>query len=571
MSRVMTFVAAAALAPALAAQIQTGTVQLPAGSASVQGPGVPPRDAQPPKTGTARIRGHVFGADTGQPLRKVLIRAFSAELRENRVVSTDAQGAYELTELPAGRYSLNASKGSYVALSYGQVRPFEVGKPLEILDGQTVEKVDFSLPRGAVITGHIFDEFGEPIADVQVAPMRYAYIQGQRRLMPTGRMGSTNDIGEYRMFGLPPGQYYISATFRSNMSGFAESDDRSGYAPTYYPGTGNVADAQRVTLGIGQTLSDVNLTLVPARTARIRGTAVSSEGRPITNAYVMAMQRQTGGAFMGFGANGGQVRPDGSFSVGGLAPGDYFLQVNTGGSGPGGTAEFASAVVSVGGEDVDGVRLVTAKMSLGTGRIVVDGTAPSQRLSAIQLMTSPVHPDDFMMGGGGATVKDDLTFELRARPGLLAIRLAGTFPDLSLKAVRLNGQDVTDTGIEFKPNEDVNGIEVEVTTKVSQVSGLVTDNRGETAKDYTVIVFARDREKWAGSSRYVSIGRPDQDGRFKIRSLPAGEYYAAALEYVEPGEASDPEFLDRIKTKAITLSLGDGETRTLDLKLSSST
>ncbi len=99
----------------------------------------PPRDASV-KTGTARIRGHVFAADSGQPLRKVVVRAFSPELRENRSTTTDAQGAYELKDLPAGRYSLNASKGGFVGLSYGQQRPFEAGKPLEVLDAQTIEK-----------------------------------------------------------------------------------------------------------------------------------------------------------------------------------------------------------------------------------------------------------------------------------------------------------------------------------------------------------------------------------------------------------------------------------------------
>src|SRR6266849_3355013 len=124
-------VVAAVLAMRPAAETGAGTFQAP-GGAPGQLPGAPARDAQPAKTGTARIRGHVFAADTGLPLRKVIVRAFSPELRDGRVASTDAQGAYELKELPAGRHTLNASKGSYVSLSYGQVRPFEPGKPLEV-------------------------------------------------------------------------------------------------------------------------------------------------------------------------------------------------------------------------------------------------------------------------------------------------------------------------------------------------------------------------------------------------------------------------------------------------------
>ena len=93
-----------------------------------------PRDNQQTKPGTATLRGRVFGADTGQPLRKAQVRITSGELRENRLTTTDVSGRYEFRELPAGRYNLNASKGSYVCLAYGQLRPNEPGKPLEILE-----------------------------------------------------------------------------------------------------------------------------------------------------------------------------------------------------------------------------------------------------------------------------------------------------------------------------------------------------------------------------------------------------------------------------------------------------
>ena len=114
-------------------------------------PGLPPNAGPPrdtsPKTGTARIRGRVLAADTGQPLRKAQVRAFAPELRENRMTSTDADGKFELKELPAGRYTLSAGKGSFVQLQYGQLRPFSAGKPIELRDGETIEKVDFALPR----------------------------------------------------------------------------------------------------------------------------------------------------------------------------------------------------------------------------------------------------------------------------------------------------------------------------------------------------------------------------------------------------------------------------------------
>ena len=555
-----------------AAQVIVGS-QLPAPPPPPPPPGAMPMTRDAVKTGTARIRGRVVAADTGQPLRKAQVRVFSPELRENRSVSTDAEGRYELKELPAGRYQVNVAKGSFVSLAYGQSRPFEAGKPLEVLDGQTVEKVDFALPRGGILTGHIVDEFGEPVADVRVQAMRYQYVQGRRQLSSAGRASMTNDIGEFRIFGLAPSQYFLSASLQGSGAMIVNgmlggTDDRSGYAPTYYPGTPTVTEAQRVTVGIGQTLTDLNMSLIPTRTARITGTATDSNGKPLSGGVVVAMQRT--GTAMGT-PTGGQVRPDGSFTLSNMAPGDYVIMAMTPGA-LGDMSEFATGQVTVAGDDVTGVQIVGQKSITASGKLIVDPAAAKSLVTAsVRLMATPAHPEDNLLAGTGTgKVNDDLTFEVKARPGLALIRFVALPAGWGVKSVRLNGADVTDAGIDFKPNEDVAGLEVELTNKPTEVSGLVTNARGEPVKDYTVVVFAKDREKWGYMSRFFQSGRPDQDGRYKVKALPAGEYYAVALDYVEPGEATDPEFLDRIKTRATSFSLLEGDTKVMDLKISAS-
>ncbi len=531
-------------------------------------PGVvppPPRDASATPA-TAVIRGHVVDASNGQPLRKAQVRAFSPELRDNRVAITDAKGVYEIKSLAAGRYTLTANKGSYVALQFGQTRPFEAGKPLELHDAQVLDRVDFSLPHGGIITGRVVDETGEPTADVLVQAMRYQYLQGRRQLVQAGRVAQTNDIGEFRLFGIPPGQYVLSATLRNIALSDSLSDDRSGYAPTYYPGTSNASEAQRLTISVGQTLTDINLALSPTRLARVAGTAVDSQGKPVSTGVLMMMQ--TGG--FGMVTTGGQLKPDGSFSINNVAPGEYTVRVMTN-TGPLLTPsiEVLQATVTVAGEDINDVRLVGAKPSTVTGRVIAPATqATNTALSALQLQVVPKNPMPFA-GGGQSRVNDDGTFELLAQPGPAFIRMnaSGNFAGTRVKAVRLNGVDVTDTGIDFQANQDVSGVEVELTTQLSSLSGVVSDARGNAVKDYSVVIFPRDKDKWTPGSRYMNFGRPDQDGKYKALNLPPGDYLAIALDYVEQGSQTDPEFLDRIKDRSTEFSIIEGETKSLDLRL----
>jgi hypothetical protein len=562
---------------------------------------LPPRDATAANpggdqaAGTAVIRGRVVSADNGTPIRRAQVRAQAGELRANRLVSTDAQGRFEFKDLPAGRWNLTASKAGFMTLRYGQKRSFEAGSPIEIAEAQVMERADFALPRGAAITGRIFDEYGDAVANARVQVLRYQTVQGQRRLTPAGGGDQTDDTGSYRIYGLAPGDYYISATLRAANGPFFDdnNNDTTSYAATYYPGSGSVTEAQRVTVAVGQEQPNVNFALQPVRTVKITGTALNSMGTALSNGMITLMPADgVGGPGGGpvlftFGGSNGRVRADGTFTIANVAPGSYTLMavagpggggrgggfaLRIGGPGGGGfdEIEMATMPLTVGNEDLTGLTVVASHGASLSGNVVAaEGSVAKLNTNQIQIVAQS--NGQFLPGPLGnrpTRVESDGTFVLTGLTGQKFIRVNGLPQEWTLKAVMLNGVDVTDSALDFRGNTENSGLQIMVTDKVSDVNGKVTTARGEVTRDYTVVVFPDDPVKWTFPSRYVKTARADQQGQFRIRALPPEDrYLAVAVDYLEDGEGTDPQFLEQIKSRATRFTLADGEAKSLDLKV----
>jgi hypothetical protein len=536
----------------------------------------PPRDtaARPPVAGTAVIKGRVIAADTKRPLRRARITLMGGDLGpQSRMANTDADGRYELTEVPAGRYTLRVTRGGYLALRYGQRDPNEQGKPVELRDKEVVENVDFSLPRMSVISGRVVDELGDPIEGVNVYASRPVFFEGRRQLVPVagGPPVRTDDTGQFRLLGLAPGSYLVSAVTRETWTTTTDGMKREmGYMPTYFPGTANQAEAQKITVRAGQEVVNTDFGLILGRAVKISGTAFDSQGRPFPNVNLTVEVR--GPEFGSFSTAGSAtVKPDGTFTIQNVPPGDYVLSAATGRNTPDAEAAFQS--IRIDGTDVENIALTGSRGGRITGVITTED-GPLSSLTRVSVTAMPPlmgQPSPVLIGTfrspGRGQIDGDGRFEVPGVFGSTYVRLEGLPDTWALKAVLHDGRDLIDVPLTLGSNETLTDVQVVITNRVTSVGGDVRDAKGAPVSEGTVIVFPADSSRWEDHQRFIRSTRLDQKGLWNMKGLPEGEYLAVALDFVEEGRWADPEFLDTLRPQASKVTLTPDAPQNLSLRV----
>ena len=536
----------------------------------------PARDAPADAAkGTGVIRGRVVAADTGRPLRLARITVSSSELGSNssRSTSTDHLGRYEIRELAAARYRVAVTRSGYLGLDYGQRRPGEQGRPLELAEAGLAERIDFALPRMSVVTGRVSDESGEPMEGVTVIAMRSLFFEGRRRLVPIAT-ATTDDEGEYRLQKLPPASYVVMGQTRETWTVVDPNGKETvfGYAPTYFPGILAGAEARRVAVALGQQIPSIDFSLIPGRAVKISGIALDSQRKAFTRVGLSDDIR--GVNFASFrGVGSATVGADGSFTIANVTPGEYRLSGSRSAGEPGGEPEYAEATVVVDSNDLENVVLTGSVGGTVSGRVVVDGGGAPPKFSSVMVnVRQPLRnqPSPGLIGtfrnSGSARVKDDGTFLVEHV--FDRARFQVTLPTgWMLKHITHGGKDIEDGELSMRSGEDLKDVEIVITDRVTTISGQLIDDKNQPIHDATLIVFRAESEKWFESSRAVRATRPDQQGQWRLRSLPPGDYLAVALEYIEDGAWNDPEYLESLRRYATSFTLAEGESQTVALKL----
>jgi hypothetical protein len=333
----------------------------------------------------AAISGLVLEAGSRAPIAGAQVMLMPARPGPNpfvtrpRISVTDREGLYELDEIEAGRYRVTVQKSGFVAVN-GPDAPYVDLKP-----GERRAGVNVTLLRGAVIAGRVLDESGEPLGGVQVMAMqRPPALPGGppmrgNFLIPGGSSAQTNDLGEFRLFGLKPGEYYVQATARFESGG---SPARGmTLLPTYFPDTSDLGAAQPISLGAGQTSGIIDIRMIAVPAFQVSGVVLDEAGRPVANAMVRLAGNEPGASPFGMNRWGARTDTSGRFTIDGVTSGSYTLlaiapvvisgPANRGGAGSAGGGGFTSLEFTTdfaGGTIVGGTvgGAVTTETSNGT-------------------------------------------------------------------------------------------------------------------------------------------------------------------------------------------------------------
>jgi protocatechuate 3,4-dioxygenase beta subunit len=492
------------------------------------------------------VAGKVLNSITGEPVRKAQVALMGKPgTTEGGSTVTDAAGRFEFTGLGPGSYKVAAFREGYDSPS----GPATSSKLPRVTLASGEEKRDFVIrltPLGA-ITGRILDEDGDPIRQIEVQTMVYRYTAAGRQLIPRGNAMS-NDLGEYRIYDVPPGRYYLKAGSMGMMGG---GSSKESYGAAYYPGTPDSAAAAAIEVGGGQTLEGIDLTLHPTKVANIRGRVMNRGGSNLTVGLLRFTE--DGGSSS---SNSGVNDPDGKFELKGVSPGSYFLTAQSTVGGQPYSAHFA---IQVGTADLEGIELHLMPPMEIAGQIRIEGKT-GDKLPMLNVVLE--NGGRMRMAGG---TKEDGTFAFQGlEPAVYQVSVNGP-PELYLKAVRWPDRDVMQSGLDLTQGAAESRLVVVMSANGGQIDGVVSDDQSAAVVEGTVALAPSGAAASKSLFKFASTGA---SGHFHLQGIAPGSYKLFAWQEVDPNQVMyDPDFLKPFDAQAQSVEISEGGQKSVQLTL----
>jgi protocatechuate 3,4-dioxygenase beta subunit len=528
-------------------------------------------------TGTATIEGRVVDRHgSGVRHAGVLLR------RSEKSISTiltraDAAGRFRFQNLPPGSYSINALQSG---LSFPLTETRQT-TTLQIAAGSQTENVMLITSRGGTISGTLTDEFGDPVLGSVLAMTLTRLEQSAdfRSIIPRadamripGLVASTDAAGRYRITNLPPGEYLVNVdrgdliTARTEIHFWDSAGQDRELLPglLFYPGVSTVSHASKITIDDGVDASGIDLTLRPGLNASINVTVTSS--RPVGEVQLHQILLDDRLPILET-----TTKLTGSSIMLDARQGRYRLLAS---------AEVASTADNVtrlwSSADVDADPLVPATVSMLlepganlSGRIVFEGNEPNRQNAGASLL-----PIASMLGIRIPTLEGNSTLTVATgefsiegvMPGRYVIQAGGSRALWMLKAAIVRGRDVLDEPIDLGAGEEIEGVRLTVTDRITVLTGKVADAADDLSRQDWIIVFPVDKKYWYPGSRRTRVARPDAKGIYTIRALPPGPYIVAVSPNA-PSQADElQKTLQTLAASGVRVTLAEGDKKVQDLR-----
>jgi hypothetical protein len=565
------------------------------------------------------LQGRVVRWGSNDPIAKanVELRRVDAGSAAPYVAATNGDGVFMVSGVVPGQYRIVVTRNGFVPAEYGQRWPSGAGTPLAIPAGQAISGVSISVLPTATISGTVRDQFGRPIGSVEVSAMKAMYQTGRQELTKVQSV-VTDERGEYRLFWLTPGRYFVNARhpdlgmapmrmggMRSIGGGvgpngpigfqqFSVTGDNASssaiagigpmpaatsekYVDVYYPNTTDETAASSLEATSGSELPGIDFALAPQVLHQVRGHVVyDSNNEPAMSARVQWMTPSgiSPTTDLGLGPFGvlTQVQCcDGAFALS-LPSGSYTLVAAV-------NSLSARTSITVGEGDVDGIVLAIGRGFDIKGRLTFEGrTATAQELSAFRIALALEPSVAGLVPDSYSNILANGSFTLHAGRGAFRIGVApvlnvtGAFPfpsplpaamkDTYVKSIRLGDVDVLNAPLHLEgPVQE--SLEIVIGTATGTVEGLVVGRDRQPLPNVTVALLP-DRET-RGRLDLMKSGSSDSSGRFRLAGVPPGDYIAFAVDGPDDGGWRNPEVLASRDLQAAPVRVTVGAAAAIEL------